>query len=230
MSLLLLLRSPAAAGLQGAIPAQSNVTGNLTVPIGLQGASAGQSDVTGNLTVTIAGGALVGTSTAQSAVAGQITVLRPLQGQITAQSSVTWAQPSGARGKFVLTKARVVIEGVDISRLTQNVEFLLDREEIDVTPLGSPYRDHIQGQQTGQYNITVFNDPTVFTPAFWASLDTPATIELTPRSDLATGPDNPKWTGDGLTVRKTTLAGQPGEASVATVELTATGPVTQSVT
>lgn len=228
MSLLLLFQGAPAPGLQGAIAAQSNVTGALTVTAALQAVTAAQSTVTGTLTNTPVGqNPLVGRIDAQSDVAGTIKVLRPLQGVITAQSSMTWAQPVAAGGKFVLTKARIVLGGVDISRFCNTVEMQLSTEEIDTTPLGSPYHDRMHGATTGQFTLSLFADPAVLTPSFWASLDTPTQIQITPRSDLPTARQNPTWTGDTIAIRKTPLTGQPGEAATASVELHSTGPVLQ---
>jgi len=190
--------------------------------------TAAQSVVTGTLTNTATGtNALVGTVTAQSNVTGQITVLRPLQGTITAQSSMTWAQPVAAGGKFVLTKAKVILNGVDVSRFCNTVQMSLEADEIDYTPLGSAYRVHEQGPIQGTFALDLFADQTVITPAFWASLDAPVTITVTPRSDLITAKQNPTWSASAVAVRKTELTGQTGEAAKASVELHSTGPVLQ---
>jgi len=229
MSLLLLLTGPSSnRPLQGVVTAQSVVSGTLTVQAPLIASTAAQSVVTGTLTNTATGqNALVGQVVAQSNVTGQITVLRPLQGTITAHSSVTWAQPVAAGGKFVLTKAKITLGGVDISRFCNTVQMSLEAEEIDITPLGSPYRDHMQGMITGTFQLDLLADQTVITPAFWASLDTPTTITITPRSDLITAKQNPTWSASAVAVRKTELGNQAGEAAKASVELHSTGPVLQ---
>jgi len=229
MSLLLLLTGPSGnRPLQGVVTAQSNVTGTLTVRAPLIAATAAQSVVTGTLTNTPTGtNALVGTITAQSDVQGQIKVLRPLQGTVTAQSNVTWAQPVAAGGKFVLTKAKIVLNGTDISRFCRNIQMSLEADEIDYTPLGSAYRVHEQGPMQGTFQLDLFADQTVITPAFWASLDAPVTITVTPRSDLITAKQNPTWSASAVAVRKTQLTGQAGEAAKASVELHSTGPVLQ---
>jgi len=214
--------------LQGVVTAQSNVSGTLTVRAPLIASTAAQSVVTGTLTNTATGtNALVGQVTAQSDVQGQIKVLRPLQGVITAQSNVTWAQPVAAGGKFVLTKAKIVLNGVDISRFCNTVQMNLEADEIDFTPLGSEYRVHEPGPMQGTFALDLFADQTVITPAFWASLDSPVTITVTPRSDLITAKQNPTWSASAVAVRKTELTGQAGEAAKASVELHSTGPVLQ---
>lgn len=140
-------------------------------------------------------------------------------------SGFTRGQPAPA-GKFVLTNAKVVIGGVNVSQACKAVSVQLDTEEIDITPLGSPYRDHMQGMTTGQFKIDLFADPASVTPAFWSMLDSPTTIQVTPR-DLPTSDTNPTWTGDAIAVHKTELTGHAGEAATATVELHSTGPVVQ---
>ena len=229
MSLLLLFQGVSNnRPLQGVIAAQSNVSGTLTVQAPLIAATAAQSVVTGTLTNTATGtNALVGHIDAQSNVTGTITVLRPLQGVIAAQSSMTWSQPVAAAGKFVLTKAKIVLGGVDISRFCNTVQMSLEAEEIDITPLGSSYRDHMQGMVTGTFSLDLLADQTVITPQFWASLDTPTTITVTPRSDLITAKQNPTWSASAIAVRKTELTGSTGEAAAASVELHSTGPVLQ---
>lgn len=229
MSLLLLLTGPSGnRALQGVVTAQSNVAGTLAVRAALIAAPATQSVVAGTLTNTAGGtNPLVGSIDAQSGVQGQIKVARPLKGVISAQSSMTWAQPVAAGGKFVLTKARIVLGGVDISRFCNTVRMSLEAEEIDITPLGSPYADHMQGMMTGTFEVSLFADQTVITPAFWAGLDTPTTITVTPRSDLITARQNPTWSATAIAVRKTPLTGQVGEAAAASVELHSTGPVLQ---
>lgn len=229
MSLLLLLTGPSGnRPLQGAVTAQSSTAGVLTVRAGLQGLVAAQSNVSGTLTVA-AQGALLGQIDALSDVQGQIRVLRPLQGAIAAQSSLTWFQPVQAGGKFVLTKAKVVLGGVDISRFCNTVQVQLEAEEIDFTPLGSPYRVHEQGPMQGQFQLDLFADPVTFTPAFWASLDAPVSLQVTPRSDLITARQNPTWSSTTIAVRKTELTGQTGEAAAASLELHSTGPVLQLI-
>jgi len=229
MSLLLLLTGPSSnRALQGVVTAQSVVSGTLTVQAPLVASTAGQSVVTGTLTNTATGtNALVGQVTAQSSVTGQVTVLRPLQGTVTAQSSVTWAQPVAAGGKFVLTKAKIVLNGVDISRFCNTVQMSLEADELEFTPLGSEYRVHEPGPMQGTFALDLFADQTVITPAFWASLDSPVTITVTPRSDLITAKQNPTWSASAVAVRKTELTGQAGKAAKASVELHSTGPVLQ---
>jgi len=214
--------------LQGVVTAQSAVTGTLTVGAPLIASTAAQSVVTGTLTNTASGtNPLVGQVTAQSVATGQITVLRPLQGTITAQSSMTWAQPVAAGGKFALTKAKIVLNGVDISRFCRSIQMNLEADELDFTPIGSEYRVHEQGPISGTFALDLFADQTVITPAFWASLDAPVTITVTPRSDLITAKQNPTWSASAVAVRKTTLTGSAGEAAKASVELHSTGPVLQ---
>jgi hypothetical protein len=214
--------------LQGVVAAQSNVTGVLTVRAPLIAATAAQSVVTGTLTNTPSGtNPLVGQIDALSNVTGTITVLRPLKGVISAQSSMTWAQPVAAGGKFVLTKAKIVLNGVDISRFCNTVQMNLEADEIDFTPLGSNYKVTEPGPMQGTFNLDLFADQTVITPAFWASLDAPVTITVTPRSDLITARQNPTWSSTAVAVRKTELTGQTGEAAKASVELHSTGPVLQ---
>ena len=79
----------------------------------------------------------------------------------------------------------------------------------------------------GTFQLDLFADQTVITPAFWASLDAPVTITVTPRSDLITAKQNPTWSASAVAVRKTQLTGQAGEAAKASVELHSTGPVLQ---
>ena len=214
--------------LQAVVAAQSGVTGTLTVRAPLVASTAAQSVVTGTLTNTASGtNALVGQIVAQSDIQGQIKVLRPLQGVISAQSSMTWSQPVAASGKFVLTKARIVLNGTDISRLCNAVHISLEADEVDYTPLGSSYKVHEPGPMQGTFNLDLFADQNVITPAFWASLDAPVTIQVTPRSDLITAKQNPTWSGTAIAVRKTELTGQTGEAAKASVELHSTGPVLQ---
>lgn len=230
MSLLLLLTGPSGNRvLQGVVAAQSSTAGILTVRASLIAATAGQSGVTGALTNTPLGSnPLVGHIDAQGDLAGQIKVIRPLQGVISAQSSMTWSQPVAAGGKFVLTKAKVVLGGVDISRFCNTVEMTLEAEEIDITPLGSGgYRQHMQGSMTGTFELDLLADQTVITPTFWAGLDTATTITVSPRSDLITARQNPTWSTSAIAVRKTALTGQPGEAAKASVKLHSTGPVLQ---
>jgi len=229
VSLLLLLTGPSGIRpLQAVVTGQSNTTGALTVQAPLVAATAAQSVVTGTLTNTALGSnPLVGRIDAQSDLQGQIKVIRPLQGVISAQSSMTWSQPVAAGGKFVLTKAKIVLGGVDISRFCNTVEMSLEAEEIDTTPLGSAYRDHMQGMVTGTFTLDLLADQSVITPAFWASLDTPTSLTITPRSDLITARQNPTWTSDTIAVRKTELTGQAGDRAEASVELHSTGPVLQ---
>lgn len=132
----------------------------------------------------------------------------------------------GPTGKFVLTNAKVVINGVDVSRHTSTVKLNLEREEIDVTPLGSEYRVTMDGPQTGTFSVSLFADPLVLTPAFWTSLDVPVTVSVTPRN-APTAPENPTWTGTAITVSKTPLTGQVGEAAAASAELRSVGEVVQ---
>jgi len=230
MSLLLLLTGGPSNNrpLQGVVTAQSGVTGVLTVQASLVASTAAQSVVTGTLTNAATGtNALVGQVVAQSTVTGAITVLRPLQGTVTAQSSVTWAQPVAAGGKFVLTKAKIVLNGLDISRFCHSIQMNLEAEELEFTPLGSEYRIYEQGLIQGTFQLDLFHDPTVLTPQFWASLNAPVTITVTPRSDLITAKQNPTWSASAVAVRKTELTGQTGEAAKASVELHSTGPVLQ---
>jgi hypothetical protein len=214
--------------LQGVVAAQSNTSGTLTVQAPLVAATAAQSVVTGTLTNTALGSnPLIGTIVAQSDVAGQIKVVRPLQGVIAAQSSMTWSQPVAAGGKFVLTKAKIVLGGVDISRFCNTVQMNLEADELDFTPIGSDYRVHEPGPLQGDFELDLFADPLTFTPAFWASLDTPTTLTITPRSDLITAKQNPTWSATAIVVRKTELTGSTGEAAKASVQLHSTGPVLQ---
>lgn len=229
MSLLLLLTGPSGnRPLQGLVAAQSGTAGVLTVRAPLVAVTAAQSVVTGTLTNTPLGSnPLVGTIAAQSDLQGQIKVLRPLQGLISAQSTLTWHQPVAAGGKFVLTKAKVVLNGTDISRFCNTVSVQLEADEIDFTPLGSAYRVIEQGPMSGEFTIDLFADQTVITPAFWASLDTGVTVQVTPRSDLITARQNPTWSASAQAVRKTELTGQAGDPAKASVELHSTGPVLQ---
>ena len=229
MSLLLLLTGPSGSRpLQVLVTAQSATTGTLSVQAPLVAATAAQSAVTGTLTNTPSGqNPLVGQIDAQSNVSGQTTVLRPLQGAIAAQSSLTWFQPVGAGGKFVLTKAKIVLNGTDISRYCNAVQMSLEADELDFTPIGSSYRLIEPGPMHGTFELDLFADQTVITPAFWSSLDTPVTVQITPRSDLITAKQNPTWSGQVIAVRKTELTGQTGEAAKASVELHSTGPVLQ---
>lgn len=229
MSLLLLLTGPSGnKPLAGVVAAQSTTTGALTVRAPLITVVTAQSTVTGTLTNTASGtNPLAGQITAQSDVQGTIKVLRPLQGLIVAQSNITWHQPVAAGGKFVLTKAKIVLNGVDISRFCNTVTQTLEAEEVDFTPLGSMYRVTEPGSMRGQWQLDLFADQTVITPAFWAGLDLPTTITVTSRSDLITARQNPTWTATAIAVRKTPLSGNTGEAASASVELHSTGPVLQ---
>jgi hypothetical protein len=141
-------------------------------------------------------------------------------------SGFTRGQP-GPAGKFVLKNAKIVLGGVDLSRFCNTVQMTLEAEEIDITPLGSSYQDHMQGATTGEFTLELFADQTVITPAFWASLDTITQLQITPRGDQPTASENPTWTTDVLAVRRTQLAGQVGDAATASVELRSTGPVLQ---
>jgi len=214
--------------LQGAVTAQSNVSGTLTVTASLVASTAAQSALTGTLTNTTSGtNALVGSIVAQSDITGQVTVLKPLKGLISAQSSITWAQPVSAGGKFVLTKAKVILNGVDVSRFCHQITMNLEAEEVDYTPLGSDYRVIEPGAFSGEFELDLFHDPTVLTPAFWASLDSLVNIQVTPRSDLITAKQNPTWSADTVAVSRTELTGQTGEAAGASLQLHSTGPVLQ---
>lgn len=149
-------------------------------------------------------------------------------GAVKAAAKLTgFTRPApGPTGKFVLTNAKVVINGVDVSPHPSTVKINLEREEIDVTPLGSQYKVFMDGPQTGTFSVSLFADPLVLTPAFWTSLDAPVTVSVTPRN-APTAPENPTWTGTAITVSKTPLTGQVGEAATASAELRSVGEVVQ---
>ena len=143
----------------------------------------------------------------------------------TATLVVTTPGNVAAGGKFVLTKAKVVVNGTDISQFCHDIQMDLEADEIDYTPLGSAYRVTEPGPMHGTFTLSLFADQTVITPAFWSSLDAPATITITPRSDLITAIQNPTWSATAIAVRKTELSGSAGDAAEASVELHSTGPV-----
>lgn len=135
--------------------------------------------------------------------------------------------PAGPTGKFTLRDVRVVIANTDVSTLCHQVQVTYERSEIDVTPLGSPYRVTMDGVETASLQASMHADQAVLTPAFWRSLDTPAPVSVTPRS-YPTAPTNPTWTGTAVAIRKTPLTASVGEAAEAQVELRSVGQLVQN--
>lgn len=129
-------------------------------------------------------------------------------------------------GKFVFTNAKIVLDGTDVSSLCYAIDFVLLREELDVTPLTAEYREIIPGPGlSGSLTLEMFDDPAILTVAFWEALKLPpVSLAVTPRN-LTTSPTNPTWTADAVVVSKRSL-GDVGEAAAITVELVTTGDVT----
>lgn len=134
----------------------------------------------------------------------------------------------GPGGKFVITNAYVLIAGVDVSRLCSHVEVVMERDEIDVTPLGSPYKITMDGPGTGHFTITMFADPTVISPSFIALMNSPVAVEVHPRGQQVTA-TNPAWTATAVAVKQVPLTGSVGEAATATIELKATTEILETV-
>lgn len=229
----LALRAPTQIPL-GTAAAQSAATLLLTVPGGPVfvplGTSAASSTASLGLTAQtrIPLDPATATSSASLAVSSKQPVVLA-SSSATSSATLTLTVPGNvaAGGKFVLTKAKVVLNGTDISRLCHDISMSLEADELDYTPLGSSYRVTEPGPMHGTFTLGLFADQTIITPAFWASLDTPTTITVTPRSDLITARQNPTWTGTAIAVRKTELTGNAGDPAEASVELRSTGPVLQ---
>lgn len=147
-------------------------------------------------------------------------------------SSVFPGIPGGAAtvpaGKFVLTNAKVAVAGVDVSRYCHEISVKLDREEIDVTPLGATYKQYMPGPTTGTFTVGMHHDPTVHTPAFWSTLTAPFTIEVAPRNFPA-APDNPIWTATVIAVKRTHLTGTVGDAAATALELRSSTAVLEDI-
>lgn len=255
MSLLLLLRPSGGSGpvnltATGGTAAATGTNVVLTVapPAGSGAATAAGTGST--LTVVLA--AATGTSTAGggSSSAFKGVVLDASNGQATANPGTVgltarWAITSGTGtagggtatpfvgvvikpGKFVLTNAEVRIAGIDVSSRCHTVQMLLEREEIDVTPLNADYREFMPGPAMGTFTISLMHDPAIMTPAFWAAVDSSATIEITPRN-VQTQPDNPTWTSTVMATRRTMLQGNVGDRAEAGLELKSTTDVLQLI-
>lgn len=257
MSLLLLLRSPAASVNLSAVggtataqlapgtsvfpsaslypgstvgTAQASAAGGTDTLAWTLTATNGQGTGGGGTVLATLQGALLAVDGAATATGGTDTLrytYTAAGGQATAAGGQTNLPGLlGARGKFVLTDAKIKVAGQDISRFCHTVQVQLEREEIDVTPLGATYKEFMPGPTTGTFTIGLMHDPTVHTPAFWNSLAGTASLEIAPRN-FPPAPDNPTWTTTVQAVRRTMLQGQAGDRAEAGLELHSTTDVLQ---
>jgi hypothetical protein len=123
-------------------------------------------------------------------------------------------------GRLALRDVYVAIGGVDASNSAHDLSVEFSREEIDVTPLGSPYREFMPGLEQGVFTFDLFAGNPALHTALQAAFDagTGVLIEVRPHSSPVDAA-NPAHSARCLVARYTPLSGQPGSAAAASVEL-----------
>ena len=118
--------------------------------------------------------------------------------------------------KLILKDASIVIDGVDLSDHSNQVEISSEKDEQDVTGFGANMREIALGLGDGSISITLFQDYDAGSvdDTLWSihSDGTPVSIVVKPTSG-AVSATNPSYTMTGVLPSYTPLSGSVGEAS-----------------
>ncbi len=119
--------------------------------------------------------------------------------------------------KLIARKVSLKVNGVDLSNHVQEIDFPEKWDNVDVTGMGSDYKERLLGIADASIVVTFFQDyasgvvDATLRPL--AGSNTPFEVEVIPDSSLATSATNPRYTMWAVLDAYTPVKGRVGEAS-----------------